>query len=102
MDTFPNAKVVSNFGTGYEFVDCDAAIARGMPVGHTPGCLSETVRSSWCLLPSVCVLVYKRVREEPVCEVHPPFPRSLCHCVRRVLIRACATAVIVMSHSDES
>ena len=30
-------------GAGYDFFDVGAAIKRGVPVGHTPGCLSETV-----------------------------------------------------------
>lgn len=43
LDQYPNLKVVSNFGVGYEFIDCEAAVSRGLPVGHTPGCLSDSV-----------------------------------------------------------
>ena len=43
LSRFPNVKVVSNFGAGYEHVDCTECTARGIPVGHTPGVLSETV-----------------------------------------------------------
>jgi len=39
MDRAPNLKVVSNHGVGVDHVDCDAAKARGIPVGNTPGCL---------------------------------------------------------------
>eukprot|EP00038_Savillea_parva_P014049 m.213944 g.213944 ORF g.213944 m.213944 type:complete len:351 (-) comp26926_c0_seq1:168-1220(-) len=43
LDRFANLKVVSNFGTGYEFIDANAAAERGIPVGHTPGCLADAV-----------------------------------------------------------
>jgi lactate dehydrogenase-like 2-hydroxyacid dehydrogenase len=43
MALFPNLKAISNFGTGYEFIDAAHAASTGIPTGHTPGCLSETV-----------------------------------------------------------
>lgn len=43
LSRFPNLSVVSNFGAGYDHIDTDACTARGLPVGHTPGALSETV-----------------------------------------------------------
>ena len=35
-------KVISNFAVGYDNVDVKAATARGIPVGNTPGVLTET------------------------------------------------------------
>lgn len=37
LDTMPNLRVVSNFGVGVDHIDLDAAKARGLPVGNTPG-----------------------------------------------------------------
>jgi hydroxypyruvate reductase len=39
----PNLKVVSVFGVGYDGVDTQAAIARGVPVTHTPDVLTDDV-----------------------------------------------------------
>jgi glyoxylate reductase len=38
----PGLKVISNFAVGYDNVDVPAATARGIPVGNTPGVLTET------------------------------------------------------------
>jgi glyoxylate reductase len=38
----PALKVISNFAVGYDNVDVPAATARGIPVGNTPGVLTET------------------------------------------------------------
>ncbi len=38
----PGLKVVSNYAVGYDNVDVAAATARGIPVGNTPGVLTET------------------------------------------------------------
>jgi lactate dehydrogenase-like 2-hydroxyacid dehydrogenase len=38
----PQLKVISNFAVGYDNVDVKAATARGIPVGNTPGVLTET------------------------------------------------------------
>jgi lactate dehydrogenase-like 2-hydroxyacid dehydrogenase len=38
----PGLKVISNYAVGYDNVDVDAATARGIPVGNTPGVLTET------------------------------------------------------------
>jgi lactate dehydrogenase-like 2-hydroxyacid dehydrogenase len=43
LERLPSARVVSVFGVGYDGVDVPAAIARGIPVTHTPGVLSEDV-----------------------------------------------------------
>jgi glyoxylate reductase len=38
----PGLRVISNFAVGYDNVDIAAATARGIPVGNTPGVLTET------------------------------------------------------------
>lgn len=38
----PGLKVVSNFAVGYDNIDVPAATERGIPVGNTPGVLTET------------------------------------------------------------
>lgn len=38
----PGLKVISNFAVGYDNVDVAAATARGIPIGHTPGVLTDT------------------------------------------------------------
>ncbi len=38
----PDLKVVSNMAVGYDNIDVAAANARGIPVGNTPGVLTET------------------------------------------------------------
>ena len=42
MDAAPGLRAVSNYAVGVDNVDLDAATARGIPVGHTPGVLTET------------------------------------------------------------
>lgn len=38
----PQLRVISNYAVGYDNVDVAAATARGIPVGNTPGVLTET------------------------------------------------------------
>jgi glyoxylate reductase len=38
----PGLKVISNYAVGYDNVDVPAATARGIPLGNTPGVLTET------------------------------------------------------------
>lgn len=42
MDAAPNLKVISNMAVGYDNIDIPAATARNIPVGNTPGVLTET------------------------------------------------------------
>jgi lactate dehydrogenase-like 2-hydroxyacid dehydrogenase len=42
MDAAPRLRAVSNYAVGVDNVDLEAATARGIPVGHTPGVLTET------------------------------------------------------------
>lgn len=43
LDAAPKLLVVSNMAVGYDNVDVAACTARGIPVGHTPDVLTETV-----------------------------------------------------------
>ncbi len=42
MDANPQIKVVSNYAVGFDNIDIPAATARGIPVGNTPGVLTDT------------------------------------------------------------
>ncbi len=42
MDAAPNLKVISNMAVGYDNIDVAAANERRIPVGNTPGVLTET------------------------------------------------------------
>jgi glyoxylate reductase len=41
MDANPQLKAISNYAVGYDNIDVDAATARGIPVGNTPGVLTD-------------------------------------------------------------
>lgn len=41
IDSAPQLKAISNYAVGYDNVDLAAATARGIPVGHTPGVLTD-------------------------------------------------------------
>jgi lactate dehydrogenase-like 2-hydroxyacid dehydrogenase len=41
MDSLPKLRVISQYAVGVDNIDLDAATARGIPVGHTPGVLTE-------------------------------------------------------------
>lgn len=46
-----NLKVISQFAVGYDNIDVKAATARGIPVGNTPGVLTDaTADFTWALL----------------------------------------------------
>ncbi len=42
LDAAPNLKVISNYAVGYNNIDVDACTARQIPVGNTPGVLTDT------------------------------------------------------------
>ncbi|MBF6589277.1 MAG: D-glycerate dehydrogenase [Ktedonobacterales bacterium] len=42
MDACPRLRVVSNYAVGFDNIVIPDATARGIPVGHTPGVLTET------------------------------------------------------------
>jgi glyoxylate reductase len=42
MDSAPHLKVVSNLAVGFDNIDIPAATERGIPVGNTPGVLTDT------------------------------------------------------------
>ncbi len=42
MDANPQLRVISNFAVGYDNIDIPAATAHGIPVGNTPGVLTDT------------------------------------------------------------
>jgi lactate dehydrogenase-like 2-hydroxyacid dehydrogenase len=47
----PQLKVVSNYAVGFDNVDVPACTVRGIPVGNTPGVLTETTADlAWALL----------------------------------------------------
>jgi len=47
----PQLKVVSNFAVGFDNIDVAACTSRGIPVGNTPGVLTETTADlAWTLL----------------------------------------------------
>lgn len=41
MDAAPGLKVISNYAVGFDNIDVDAATARGISVGNTPGALTD-------------------------------------------------------------
>jgi len=51
LDVAPRLRVVSNMAVGYDNIDVAACTARGIPVGHTPGVLTDTTADfAWTLL----------------------------------------------------
>lgn len=51
LDRYPQIKVLSNFGVGYDNIDVAAATARGVAVCNTPGVLTDaTAEIAWALL----------------------------------------------------
>lgn len=55
LDKAPNLKVVSNMAVGVDNIDVAICTLRGIPVGHTPGVLTEgTADLTLALLLSVC------------------------------------------------
>jgi glyoxylate reductase len=42
LDAAPKLRAISNYAVGVDNIDVDAATARGIPVGNTPGVLTDT------------------------------------------------------------
>lgn len=50
MAALPNLKVVSCYGVGYDAIDTDSCVARGIKVSHTPDVLNAEVANTTMLL----------------------------------------------------
>ena len=50
MAAAPNFRVVSSYGVGYDGVDVDALVARGVIVAHTPDVLNDEVADTAVML----------------------------------------------------
>jgi glyoxylate reductase len=51
MDAAPRLRVIAQMAVGYDNIDIPAATERGIPVGNTPGVLTETTADfAWALL----------------------------------------------------
>lgn len=67
INSSPNLKVISQVAVGFDNIDTDAATRRGIPVGNTPGVLTETTADfAWALMMAAARRVVeadKEVRE---------------------------------------
>jgi glyoxylate reductase len=51
LDRLPDLRAVANYAIGFDNIDVDAATARGVSVGNTPGVLTETTADmAWALM----------------------------------------------------
>lgn len=50
MTALPNLKVVSSYGVGYDAIDTDALVKRGVLISHTPNVLNDEVADTAVLL----------------------------------------------------
>lgn len=50
MDAFPNLRIISNYGVGYDNIDAEEAARRGIVVTHTPDVLNADVANTAILL----------------------------------------------------
>ena len=65
----PDFKVISNCGVGVDHIDLEAATARGIPVGNTPGVLTEAVADfTFALLMSVARRIVEGERQVHIGE----------------------------------
>ena len=60
MDQLPNLELIANFGVGYDGIDSDGAIERGIIVTHTPDVLTDET-ANLCL--SLVLSVTRRIIE---------------------------------------
>ncbi len=64
IDAAPELKVISQMAVGFDNIDLQAATRRGIPVGHTPGVLTETTADfTWVLLMAAARRVVEAARE---------------------------------------
>ncbi|GIV66233.1 MAG: D-glycerate dehydrogenase [Bellilinea sp.] len=64
IENAPRLKVISQMAVGFDNIDVDAATRRGIPVGHTPGVLTETTADfAWALLMAAARRVVEANRE---------------------------------------
>src|SRR5690606_29322373 len=54
LNGLSNLKLVSSFGVGYDGIDTDACVKRGVLVSHTPNVLNEDVADTAILLMLAC------------------------------------------------
>ncbi len=54
LDRLPNLKLISSNGVGYDAIDTDAAVARGVLVTHTPDVLNAEVATTALMLLIAC------------------------------------------------
>lgn len=54
LDSVPSLQVVSTYSVGYDHIDLNAADQREIPVGHTPGVLTDTTADFAWILVTVC------------------------------------------------
>lgn len=60
----PRLKVISQMAVGFDNIDIEAATRQGIPVGHTPGVLTETTADfAWALLMAAARRVVEADRE---------------------------------------
>ncbi len=60
----PRLKVVSNYAVGVDNIDLAACTRRGIPVGHTPGILTEAVADlTWALILAVARNIVQAVED---------------------------------------
>ena len=89
----PDLKVISNYAVGYDNIDVTEATARGIPIGHTPGVLTETTADmAFALLMAAgrrivegadyvragFLLIWRPTRSIPM--AFPPACRTRCRC----------------------
>ncbi len=64
IDHAAHLKVISQMAVGFDNIDIQAATRRGIPVGHTPGVLTETTADfAWALLMAAARRVVEADRE---------------------------------------
>ncbi len=64
LDQMPRLKVISNYAVGVDNIDVAACTRRGIPVGHTPGVLTDAVADlTWALILAVARGIFPAARD---------------------------------------